>query len=396
MPSNASPDSNPKLTREELRRYGRHLTLPEVGEDGQRRLKGGSALVVGCGGLGSPAALYLAAAGVGRIGLVDFDAVEESNLQRQIAHGTEQLGWPKLESMRQRLLNLNPLVSVETHDVKLDRTNALAVVEQYDVVLDGTDNFPARYLVNDACALAGKPYVYGSILRFEGQASVFDARTGPCYRCLFPQPPEPGTVPSCAEAGVLGVLPGVIGSMQATEAIKLLLGGGDTLLGRLLLYDAWTMRVREVRLARDPACPLCGDAPSIRELVDYEEFCGTKTAPPAPAAPREHEPRRPGHLSAREVIAMRARGEDFTLLDVREPFELRLASVEGTVHIPLGVVPLRASELDRNRPVVVMCHHGARSMAAAEWLLRDGFARVINLDGGIHAWSDEDPAVPRY
>lgn len=390
MPSDPTDSALPELTRDELRRYSRHLTLDEVGLDGQRRLKGGSVLVVGCGGLGSPAALYLAAAGVGRIGLVDFDAVDESNLQRQIAHGTAQIGRPKLDSMRARLADLNPHVTVETHDLRLSSDNALDVIRRYDVVLDGTDNFPARYLVNDACALLGKPLVYGSILRFEGQASVFDAANGPCYRCLFPQPPEPGVVPSCAEAGVLGVLPGVIGSIQANEAIKLLLGAGDTLLGRLLLYDAWAMRFREVRLAKDPACPLCGERATIRELVDYEEFCGTKRAAAAAA------PSGPGRLTPGDVIAMRARGERFTLLDVREGFELMIASVPDVVHIPLGIVPLRANELDDSHPVVVLCHHGGRSMAAAQWLSSHGHRQVFNLDGGIDAWSLLDPGVPRY
>ena len=391
MPSDPTDSALPELTRDELRRYSRHLTLDEVGFDGQRRLKGGSVLVVGCGGLGSPAALYLAAAGVGRIGLVDFDAVDESNLQRQIAHGTAQIGRPKLDSMRARLADLNPHVTVETHDLRLSSDNALDVIRRYDVVLDGTDNFPARYLVNDACALLGKPLVYGSILRFEGQASVFDAANGPCYRCLFPQPPEPGVVPSCAEAGVLGVLPGVIGSIQANEAIKLLLGAGDPLRGRLLLYDAWTMRFREVRLAKDPACPLCGERATIRELVDYEEFCGAGRATAA-----VEESSAPRHLSAGEVIAMRARGERFTLLDVREAFELMIASVPGAVNIPLGIVPLRAHELDDSHPVVVLCHHGGRSMAAAQWLSGHGHRQVFNLDGGIDAWSLLDSSVPRY
>ncbi|MFN8589490.1 MAG: ThiF family adenylyltransferase [Candidatus Eisenbacteria bacterium] len=343
--------------------------------------------------------LYPAAAGVGRIGLVDFDAVEESNLQRQIAHGSERLGWPKLESMRQRLTELNPKVAVETHDLKLDRTNARAVVAQYDVVLDGSDNFPTRYLVNDACALERRPLVYGSILRFEGQASVFDARTGPCYRCLFPQPPEPGAVPSCAEAGVLGVLPGVIGSIQATEALKLLLGAGETLLGRLLLYDAWTLRFRELRLARDPACPLCGEAPTITELVDYDDFCGVAAVPAGAHAGGAFTWPAPGEIgraSAADVIALRARGEAFTLLDVREPFERALASIPGSADIPLGVLPLQANTLDAGRPVVVMCHHGARSFMAAQWLTGHGFTSVVNLEGGIHAWADVDPAVPRY
>jgi sulfur-carrier protein adenylyltransferase/sulfurtransferase len=378
----------PELTRDEIRRYGRHLTLPEVGMEGQRRLKGGSVLVVGVGGLGSPAALYLAAAGVGRIGLVDFDTVDESNLQRQVAHGTAAVGRSKLESMRARLADLNPHIAIETHEVRLDRTNALEILGRYDVVLDGTDNFATRYLVNDACALLGKPNVYGSILRFEGQASVFDAAHGPCYRCLFPSPPPPGVVPSCAEAGVLGVLPGVIGSIQANEALKLLLGAGETLLGRLLLYDAWTLRFRELELKKDPDCPLCGRAPTITQLVDYDELCGTKPEAPGPARER---------VSARELHAMLARGEALTLLDVREPEELAIASLPGATHIPMGVVPVRAHELDRARRVVVLCHHGVRSAMAARWLRANGFADVLDVEGGIEAWSrDVDPSVPRY
>jgi len=383
-------DPLPELNRDELRRYGRHLTLPEIGLEGQRRLKGGSVLLVGAGGLGSPAGLYLAAAGVGRLGVVDFDAVDESNLQRQVAHGTAAIGRPKLDSMRERLADLNPRVRVEPHDVRLDRDNAMDIVSRYDVVLDGTDNFATRYLVNDACALLGRPYVYGSILRFEGQASVFDAARGPCYRCLFPSPPPPGLVPSCAEAGVLGVLPGVIGAIQATEALKLLLGRGETLLGRLLLYDAWTLAFRELALRKDPDCPLCGRAPTIRALVDYEELCGTKPPAAAPAADRER-------VSAGELAAMRERGEAFTLLDVREPGELAISRLDGAVHIPMGVLPVRAHELDGSRPVVVFCHTGVRSLLAARWLRANGFRSVVDLEGGIEAWSrDVDPSVPRY
>lgn len=380
----------PDLTRDELRRYGRHLTLPEVGMDGQRRLKGGSVLLVGAGGLGSPAALYLAAAGVGRLGIVDFDLVDESNLQRQVAHGTAAIGRPKLDSMRERLADLNPHVAIEPHPVHLDRDNALGILERYDVVVDGTDNFATRYLVNDACALLGKPNVYGSILRFEGQASVFDAAHGPCYRCLFPAPPPPGLVPSCAEAGVLGVLPGVIGAIQANEAIKLLLGEGETLLGRLLLYDAWALTFRELELRKDPECPLCGRAPTIRALVDYEELCGTKE-PEAPAGPARER------VSARELAEMRARGDAFTLLDVREPGELAISRLDGATHIPMGVLPVRAHELDPARPVVVFCHHGVRSRMAARWMRENGFGKVVDLEGGIEAWSREvDPSVPLY
>ncbi len=376
----------PALTLPELHRYGRHLTLSEVGEAGQRRLKAGRVLVVGAGGLGSPLALYLAAAGVGTIGVVDFDRVEESNLQRQIAHGTAAIGSSKLVSMRERLADLNPHVRVVLHEVRLDRTNAIGVVQDYDVVADGTDNFATRYLVNDACVLAGKPNVYGSVLRFEGQASVFDARSGPCYRCVFPSPPPPGVVPSCAEAGVLGVVPGVIGSIQATEAIKLLLGLGETLLGRLLLYDALEMRFRELRLRKDPACPLCGEHPTIHELVDYDELCGT--APRAASA---------ADIGAREVADRIARGEDLVIVDVREPHELAIAHFPHALHVPLGVLPLKAHELPATRTLVLACHHGARSMRALELLRERGFSQVRNLAGGIDAWSLEvDNTVPRY
>jgi len=341
-------------------------------------------------------ALYLAAAGVGRIGLVDFDAVEESNLQRQIAHGTSAVGRPKLDSMRERLADLNPGIEVVAHALRLDRTNAMPIVSAYDVVVDGTDNFPTRYLVNDACALSGRPYVYGSILRFEGQASVFDAAHGPCYRCLFPSPPAPGVVPSCAEAGVLGVLPGVIGSIQATEAIKLLLGAPETLLGRLLLYDAWAMTFRELELRKDPACPLCGEARSIRELVDYEDFCGLAPQAAAPGAGAVGAARA-DRVSAPELAGMLRRHEDLQLLDVREVEELALARIGGETHLPLAMLPLRANELDRSRRIVVICHHGTRSLFAARWLRANGFADVLDLAGGIDAWSrDVDPSVPLY
>jgi len=373
------------LSLSELRRYGRHLTLPEVGEPGQLRLKAGRVLVVGAGGLGSPLAMYLAAAGVGTLGLVDFDAVEESNLQRQIVHGTAAIGTPKLASMAARLRDINPNVTLELHAVRLDRTNALAIIGGYDVVADGTDNFATRYLVNDACVLAGKPNVYGSILRFEGQASVFDAARGPCYRCVFPEPPPPGIVPSCAEAGVLGVLPGVIGSIQATEAIKILLGSGDTLVGRLLLYDAMEMRFRELTLKKNPGCPVCGDNPTIRELIDYESFCGTQ--PAADAAT----------VSARELAGLLARGEDVVIVDVREPFELEIAAFPGALHVPLGQIPARAGELPATSTLVLACHRGQRSQKALEILRGRGFTRLRNLTGGIDAWSREvDPAVPRY
>jgi adenylyltransferase/sulfurtransferase len=376
----------PDLSLPELRRYGRHLTLPEVGEEGQKRLKAGSVLVVGAGGLGSPLALYLAAAGVGTIGIVDFDAVEESNLQRQIAHGTAGVGKSKLGSITARIQDLNPFVNVVGHEMYLDRSNALELVRAYDVIVDGTDNFATRYLVNDACVLERKPNVYGSILRFEGQASVFDARVGPCYRCLFPEPPPPGVVPNCAEAGVLGVLPGVIGSIQATEAIKLLVGAGDTLVGRLLLYDALEMRFREMRLRKDPSCPICGEHPSIRELQDYDALCGVRSH-----AAEGIE------WSARELADHLGRGEDLLVVDVREPHELAIARFPDALHVPLRTVPARAPELPRERTLVLACHKGVRSMRALEILRELGFTRLKNLAGGIDAWSREvDSSVPRY
>ena len=389
MPS-SDPAPPRALDADERRRYGRHLVLPEVGESGQLRLKAGRVLVVGAGGLGSPAALYLAAAGVGRLGIADFDVVDESNLQRQIAHGTAALGRPKIESMRARLADLNPRVEIVTHAARLDRTNALDILAGYDVVVDGSDNFATRYLVNDACTRLGQPVVHGSVLRFEGRVTVFDAARGPCYRCVFPQPPPAGTVPSCADAGVLGVLPGVIGSIQANEALKLLLGAGATLLGRLLLYDAWAMTFRELALRKDPACPLCGEHPTLHELVDEEEGCDTPGGGSVGTMAS-------GRVNARELQEMRARGDDFVLLDVREPGELAIARLGGETHIPMGVLPVRAGELDRARRVVVICHHGSRSALAARWLRGQGFESVFDLAGGIDGWSrDVDPSVPRY
>lgn len=378
----------PPLTHEELRRYGRHVVMPEMGLEGQRRLKAGRVLLVGAGGLGSPAALYLAAAGVGTIGVADFDAVEESNLQRQVAHGTAWIGRSKLDSLAARLADLNPLVRMVAHPVRIDRGNALAILADYDVVLDGADNFATRYLVNDACVRLGKPDVHGSILRFEGQASVFDASRGPCYRCLFPEPPPPGAVPSCAEAGVLGVLPGVIGSIMATEAIKHLLGAEGRLTGRLLLYDAMAMRFRELRIRKDPDCPVCGPRGRDAELPDYERLCGVKEEPL----------RSPGaELTAEQVSERLTRGEPVVLLDVREPQEWAIGHLPGARHVPLGVLPVRAYELDREAVTVVYCHHGVRSRRAIEWLAANGFTKLHNLAGGIDAWSARvDPRVPRY
>ncbi|HTM57000.1 MAG TPA: molybdopterin-synthase adenylyltransferase MoeB [Candidatus Udaeobacter sp.] len=381
----------PDLNRAEMLRYGRHLILPEVGLDGQRKLKASSVLVVGAGGLGSPLAIYLAAAGVGRIGLVDFDRVDETNLHRQILYGSSAVGASKLDSAAERLHDLNPEVEIRRHETRLTSANAFAILRDYDVVADGTDNFPTRYLVNDACALLGKPNVFGSIFRFEGQVSVFDARVGPCYRCLYPDPPPPGLVPTCAEGGVFGVLPGVIGVIQGIETLKILLGLGDSLIGRLLMFDALGMRFRELKLKKDPGCPLCGEHPSIRELIDYESFCGLAPVEQAVAHAANWE------IGARELEARRARGEDFVLVDVREPHEYRLARIDGAVLIPLGALPERVAELDRGRDIVLHCHHGVRSMRALEFLRGAGFTRLKSLRGGIEAWSREvDPAVPRY
>ena len=389
--STAADATLPDLNPAELLRYGRHLILPEVGLDGQRKLKASSVLVVGAGGLGSPLAIYLAAAGVGRIGLVDFDLVDESNLHRQILYGTSAVGQSKLASAAERLHDLNPEIEIRRYETRLTSANALEILGGYDVVADGTDNFPTRYLVNDACALLGKPNVFGSIFRFEGQVSVFDARIGPCYRCLYPDPPPPGLVPTCAEGGVFGVLPGVIGVIQGIETLKILLGLGDALVGRLLMFDALAMRFRELKLKKDPACPLCGEHPSIRELIDYESFCGLAPAEQAVAQAARFE------IGARELEARRARGEDFVLVDVREPHEHRIARIPGAVLIPLGALPERVRELDPAREIVLHCHHGVRSMRALEFLRGAGFSRLKSLRGGIEAWSREvDSGVPRY
>jgi adenylyltransferase/sulfurtransferase len=377
------------LTNEEIRRYSRHLLMPEVGLTGQKKLKAAGVLIIGAGGLGSPAALYLAAAGVGRIGLVDFDVVDESNLQRQILHGTSWVGKPKLASAKARLLDLNPDITVETHETVLTSANALEILKDYDIIIDGTDNFPTRYLVNDACVFLGKPLVYGSIFRFEGQATVFDARVGPCYRCLYPEPPPPGLVPSCAEGGVFGVLPGVIGAIQATEAIKLIIGQGEPLIGRLLLYDALSMRFRELKLRKNPACPVCGENPTIRELIDYEAFCGVPI--------HEHEVRTEFDITPQELKAMLERdGRGIVLLDVREPHEWEICRLEGAILIPLRELPAHLNRLDPTREYVVYCKTGARSAQAARIMQAAGL-RVRNLRGGINAWSREvDPNVPLY
>ncbi|MBK9063015.1 MAG: molybdopterin-synthase adenylyltransferase MoeB [Acidobacteria bacterium] len=372
------------LSRDEIARYSRHLLLPEVGKQGQERLSAGRFLIVGAGGLGSPAALYLAAAGVGKIGLADFDAVDVSNLQRQVLYDTADVGRPKVDRARERLAALNPHVDVAVFPERLTRDNARSVFEGFDVVLDGTDNFATRYLTNDACFLLGKPNVYGSIYRFEGQVSVFQRGAGPCYRCLYPSPPEPGLVPSCAEGGVLGVLPGVVGALQATEALKLLLGIGRSLAGRLLLYDALALSFREIAVPRDPACPLCGDNPTITDLVDYDALCGAG----APVLPEGAE------MAPADVRAWQERGEPFQLLDVREPAEAALAAIAGAVLVPLGSLPARLHEVDRTRPVVVYCRSGVRSARAVVLLRGAGLSRTYNLAGGILAWArDVDPGL---
>ncbi len=391
----------PQLSSDEVRRYSRHLILSEVGMDGQRALKAAKVLCIGAGGLGSPAAMYLAAAGVGTIGLVDFDVVDLSNLQRQLLHGTPDVGRSKLASAKDKIQALNPNVHVETHEVALSSANALDLFRPYDVILDGTDNFPTRYLVNDACVLLGKPNAYGSIFRFEGQASVFATKGGPCYRCLYPEPPPPGLVPSCAEAGVLGVLPGIIGTIQATEAIKLILGNGEPLIGRFLIYDALRMRFRELKLRRDPDCPVCGDHPTVRELIDYEQFCGMTGGVTAPAPEAKPEPESTGamttEITPKELKAALERGDDLVVVDVREPQEYQIARIEGSVLIPLGEIPQRHAEIDRDKIVVCQCRSGVRSAKAAAFLRSVGFPRVLNLTGGILRWSDDvDPSQPKY
>jgi adenylyltransferase/sulfurtransferase len=381
------------LSQEEIKRYSRHLIMPEVGMDGQRRLKTSSVLCIGAGGLGSPAAMYLAAAGVGRIGIVDFDVVDFSNLQRQLLHGTPDVGRSKLESARTRLQALNPNVQVDTYETALSSENALELFEPYDVILDGTDNFPTRYLVNDACVLSGKPNAYGSIFRFEGQASVFAAKNGPCYRCLYPEPPPPGLVPSCAEGGVLGVLPGIVGVIQATEAIKLMLGIGEPLVGRFLIYDALKMRFRELKLRKDPECPVCGTNPTVTTLIDYEQFCGIHPEPQA----RTEAPVNEWEITPVELKQRLDAGDSLFILDVREPNEYQINRIEGSTLIPLGEIPRRHQELDRTREIVVHCKMGGRSAKAVDYLRTIGFTKVKNLRGGILDWIDKvDPSQPKY
>lgn len=388
-------DRLPSLSNEEIARYSRHLIMPEVGLEGQKRLKAASVLMIGTGGLGAPLGMYLAAAGVGRLGIVDFDVVDSSNLQRQIIHGTKDVGRRKVDSARDRLSDINPHVEIETHEARLTSDNALRLFKNYDIVVDGTDNFPTRYLVNDACVLTGKPNVYGSIFRFEGQVSVFWANalngSGACYRCLYPEPPPPGLVPSCAEGGVLGVLPGIVGALQANETIKIILGAGDLLVNRLLLFDAWALKFRELKLRKDPNCPVCGDNPIIKELIDYEAFCGLGAAQQVVETQQEE-------ITATDLRRRLDRGDDIQIIDVREPNEFEIARIPGTKLIPLGQVVNRMGEIDPSRETVCHCKAGVRSAKAIAALKGAGFpGRLINLKGGITAWSDEvDPSVPKY
>ncbi len=386
-----SPNGEVSLSNDEISRYSRHLIMPEVALGGQKQLKQAKVLTVGTGGLGSPLALYLAAAGVGTIGIVDFDVVDESNLQRQILHGTSDVGRPKVESARDRINDINPNVNVIIHEEALTSENALDILKDYDVIVDGTDNFPTRYLVNDACVILGKPNVYGSIFRFEGQASVFYAEEGPCYRCLYPEPPPPGLVPSCAEGGVLGILPGAIGVVQATETVKLILGIGEPLVGRLMLYDALGMNFREMKLRKDPNCPVCGENPTVTELIDYQEFCGIQQAGAAEAENDVPE------ITVGELKTKMDNDEDINVLDVREPHEYELVNI-GSKLIPLGELPERLIEVQNNGgDVAVLCRSGSRSADAVRLMQNAGFNNAYNVKGGILAWSDEiDPRIPKY
>jgi molybdopterin/thiamine biosynthesis adenylyltransferase/rhodanese-related sulfurtransferase/molybdopterin converting factor small subunit len=378
------------LSKEEILRYSRHLIMPEVGMEGQLKLKNAKVALIGTGGLGAPLGMYLAAAGIGRIGLVDFDVVDFTNLQRQVIHGTKDVGRKKLDSAADTMLDINPYLEIDRHETALTSENALQILKDYDIVVDGTDNFPTRYLVNDACVLLGKPNVYGSIFRFEGQATVFAYEGGPCYRCLYPEPPPPGLVPSCAEGGVLGILPGTIGLIQATETVKLILGIGEPLVGRLLLYDALAMRFRELKLRRNPECPVCGDHPTIRELIDYQQFCGIPNQPHEPVAAE-------GDIDPVEVKAKIDRGDPFVLIDVREPHEYQICNIPFAKLIPLGDLPKRVNELDSADEIVAHCKSGMRSAKAVDFLKQAGFRKVRNMKGGILAWSDKvDSSVPKY
>jgi adenylyltransferase/sulfurtransferase len=384
-------NSTATLSKEEVMRYSRHLIMPEVGMDGQLKLKQAKVLCIGTGGLGAPLGLYLAAAGVGRIGLVDFDSVDLTNLQRQILFGTDDIGRPKIEAATDRLRNLNPDIQIDRFETRLTSENALEILQNYDIVVDGTDNFPTRYLVNDACVILGKPNVYGSIFRFEGQITIFGAPGGPCYRCLYPEPPPPGLVPSCAEGGVLGVLPGIVGAIQAAETLKLIIGKGEPLIGRLLLFDALAMRFRELKLRKNPECPSCGEHPTITKLIDYAEFCGVRGEEAASAAQTTVP-----EIAPRELKSRLDGGDDLFILDVREPHEYQICNLGGHL-IPLGELSRRVNELDSSREIVAHCRSGKRSAEAVEFLRSAGFRKVWNLKGGILAWSDEvDPSTPKY
>ncbi len=392
MPPTESPQKTPALSNEEVLRYSRHLIMPEVGTDGQQKLKAARVLCIGAGGLGSPVALYLAAAGVGTLGLVDFDVVDFTNLQRQIIHHTSDVGRPKLQSANEKIAAINPFVKVVLFETRLTSENALQIFDGFDIIIDGTDNFPTRYLVNDACVFTGKPNVYGSIFRFEGQARVFAAKKedGPCYRCLYPEPPPPGVVPSCAEGGVLGVLPGLVGMIQATEAIKLILGAGDPLIGRLLLVDALGMKFRELKVRKNPDCVVCGAHPSVTKLIDYEQFCGLRgqeNPVPNPGVPE---------ISVEELKQKLDAQEDVFILDVREPSEFQICNLNGHL-IPLNDLPKRMHELDSSKEIVVHCHKGGRSARAVAFLQQAGFTKAKNLAGGVSAWSERiDPKMPKY
>lgn len=382
-----------ELTKEQTSRYGRHLILPEVGVEGQKKLLEAKVLCIGAGGLGSPLALYLAAAGIGKLGIADFDVVDFSNLQRQIIHGESTLGELKAESAKKRIADLNSDVEVAIHNARLTSDNAMEIIRQYDVVVDGTDNFPTRYLVNDACVLLGKPNVYGSIFRFEGQVSVFDAKRGPCYRCLYPEPPPPGLVPSCAEGGVLGILPGIVGAMQAAETVKIILQTGSPLIGKLLFVDVLEMKPRELKLRKDKSCPICGNSPTITELIDYEQFCGI----PVGHESAEQSAVGPNEISVEDFRKMWNGENSPLLLDVREAHEHEICKIEGATLIPLGQIPEKIGELNPDIEIVVHCHHGGRSLKAAEYMLENGFSKVKSLKGGIDKWAEKfDPSMPRY
>jgi len=394
MPSSINlSGARTSLSQQEIARYSRHLIMPEVGMEGQKRLKASSILLIGAGGLGSPLGLYLAAAGVGRLGLVDFDLVDFSNLQRQVLFGTADVGRPKLQAARERLEAINPEVQLDLYETRLTSANALPIFEPYDIIIDGTDNFPTRYLVNDACVLLKKPNVYGSIFRFDGQASVFFPPHGPCYRCLYPEPPPPGEVPSCAEGGVLGILPGLVGCIQATEAVKLILGNGSPLIGRLLLYDALQMRFQEFKVRRNPKCPVCGDHPTLTRLIDYEQFCGMRGQEgAAPAAGDGGE-----ETTVEELKGRLDRHEPVFILDVRNPEEYHICRLPGSKLLPLPELARRLAELDRDQEMVVHCKSGMRSAKAIQFLRQQGFRKLKNLKGGILAWADKiDPNMPKY